>query len=448
MTDDELDERLRALFRAGHPPLVPRPDMLEVIHRGARRRQARRAGALAAAGVVAVALATTAVVRPFAPARQTAGTHAQTAAAVQPSRLVASPTLQATETSAPAVAATSAEAGTVPAGGTPPAGFVPLSVTGTTSNGQTFWVLGDAPCATGTCTAVAKTTDGGQSFTEMAAPASAVVPDHLLGMDGVSPQTIANMRFVDAKNGWAFGGALWQTTDGAQSWQQITSITGTVQQLEVASGHAWAIVATGGGSPPGATGTARLFTATYPAGTWGPVDAAGVFGPVEPALVVHDTTVIVAGVDPTTGTPRAVRSTDAATFAELPAPPCAPAPTGGLSITASALWLLCADHARAYVSTDAGTSWRQVGSTLPADAAVVAAIDPTTAVIAHGGRLIRIGTDGTMQTAATPSGASGFAFVGFVNDTVGFAIAEVANSRQLWRSTDAGAHWSLVRIGG
>src|SRR6185437_16060703 len=100
---------------------------------------------------------------------------------------------------------------TIPGGGTPPADFVPISVTAV--NAKTFWVLGHAACGDQVCTGIAKSTDAGKSFTEVGAPPSTLVPDVRGTIDVFGVDTISDIRFVDALNGWAFGGGLWQTTD-------------------------------------------------------------------------------------------------------------------------------------------------------------------------------------------------------------------------------------------
>jgi hypothetical protein len=39
-----------------------------------------------------------------------------------------------------------------------------------------------------------------------------------------------------------------------------------------------------------------------------------------------------------------------------------------------------------------------------------------------------------------------WSFVGFTNAKDGFAIPILNNSRQLWRTTDGGSHWSVVKF--
>src|SRR5258708_32786385 len=49
-----------------------------------------------------------------------------------------------------------------------PAGFVPLSFTAISESD--YWVLGSVPCTGGRCTAIARTTDGGATFSGIHAP--------------------------------------------------------------------------------------------------------------------------------------------------------------------------------------------------------------------------------------------------------------------------------------
>ncbi len=253
--DDEFDRRLRDVLRSRASAVTPDADALDLIHAGARRRQRRHRVAVSggtALAVVAVA-AVGITLRPTHHDGSRLAGGASTTASTAPS--TASSTLSAPVSPPPATVAPTANkftatapvaptAATIAAGGAPPAGFAPVSVTAVNAN--TYWVLGHAPCAQGTCVGIAQTTDGGKTFTEIGAPASMLVPDVPGNADVFDSSTISDIRFVDGKDGWAFGAGLWQTTDGGQHWAQYPAdpnlpILGGVQQLAVASGDAWAI---------------------------------------------------------------------------------------------------------------------------------------------------------------------------------------------------------------
>lgn len=458
--DDNLERRLQDLLRSRRLSIDPASDTLDRIHAGARRRQHRHriaTSALSAVAVVAV-VAIGIALRPTHPARTSVADGTHTGSPSGRGALNGTETTNSSPNStdphgpAPASASSAARSApaiaTIPAGGAPPSGFVPMSVTAV--NAATFWVLGHAPCGSQTCTALAKTTDAGQSFTEMGAPPSALVPDVPGGNDVFGAGTISDVRFVDGNDGWAYGGALWQTTDGGRHWTAV-DIGGSVEKLEVASGRAWAIVFAGAAASSGAG--YEVYTTTYPGGSWAIADSAGTFGPAEPALAVQGNSAIVVGSDAVSGKLRAVVANGDASFAPAPGPaPCAGAPGQPLSPSSDSVWLVCAPGngggSGVFVSTDFGNSWQAVSSTVtPSSASVaIAAVDASSAIVSVGATLERLGSDGSIANVSQPSigGSGAFSFVGFTTPAIGFAIPDVASGRQLWRSTDGGSHWSVV----
>ena len=453
--EDDLERRLRAVLHSRRLNVAPDTDALERIHAGARRRQRRQriaTSGVAALAVVAVAV-TGVVVRP--------GHHrAVTADGFKTPSLTATQTPSVAPSSTPSSAPSSGNAqvtasdkvavpaATIPAGGAPPKGFVPMSVTAIDDN--TYWVLGHAPCKNGTCTALAKTTDAGKTFTEVGAPPSALVPDNPGNKDVFGADTIADVRFVDSNDGWAYGGALWETTDGGQHWK-AAYIPGAVQKLEVASGRAWAIAFT---SATGGAVRYGIFSATYPGGTWQDVTSAGTFGPGEPMLAVQGKTVVAIGTDASTGKARGAISTDGSThFGSLPpTPPCTGSPGAPLSPTARGLWLACSPATNAtggvYFSADFGSTWQVAASTLNASRVAIGAVDEKSAIVADGKTLKRVNADGSSVVVSVPkvSGTATWSFIGFTDPQVGFAVPIVNGTRQLWRTTDGGAHWSVVKF--
>lgn len=90
------------------------------------------------------------------------------------------------------------------------------------------WVLGDVPCspaAPGPCSVVARTRDGGASWSGLPAP----------------PAPVRGIRFADERRGFAFGPGLWSTGDGGRSWSPVRGFDG-VRVLEAAKGNVWLVV--------------------------------------------------------------------------------------------------------------------------------------------------------------------------------------------------------------
>jgi photosystem II stability/assembly factor-like uncharacterized protein len=327
----------------------------------------------------------------------------------------------------------------------------------TAVNVNTYWVLGHAPCDAGTCAAVAKTTDGGKTFAEVAAPTSLVGPDAPGSNDVRGSDAVSDIRFGGGADGWAFGGGLWQTSDGGLSWSQVTDVDPAapqfaVQRLAAANNRAWAVALVDAPSSSGAR--YQVYTTTYPDGSWQKVDSAGVLGPSLPMLAVEGTTAIVIGKDATTGTPRElIAKNGSTTFTSLPKGlPCTYAPGDPLSTTTNALWLACVSSdgsvAGAYVSPDFGSAWTPAASKLTDTRVAIGAVDAKSAITAERGRLIRVSSDGSTAAVSQPTvdASTTFAFIGFTTAKVGFAIPIVNGTRQLWRTTDGGAHWSVVKF--
>jgi hypothetical protein len=93
-----------------------------------------------------------------------------------------------------------------------PAGFTIVS--STTSRHVTY-LLGTAPCTAAPCTSVARY--DGVRWRGVPAPRVALAEaDRSTRSD-----TVRDIRFATPDDGWAFGGALWSTHDGAAQWRQV-----------------------------------------------------------------------------------------------------------------------------------------------------------------------------------------------------------------------------------
>jgi photosystem II stability/assembly factor-like uncharacterized protein len=184
-------------------------------------RTAGRGKARAAAAVTAIAAAVTlAACNPAAgPARSGSPSGSQPAAAAS------GPT-----SGAPAAAPTTPAAGSAGTPAGPAAGFRVLSMSFVSD--QRGFALGTAPCGRERCPALLGTTDGGRTWTRLAAPdATAPAPDGSCPAEEVP--CVDQVRFGTPLIGYAYDTALYVTTDGGRQWQLRI---GNISSLEAAGG--------------------------------------------------------------------------------------------------------------------------------------------------------------------------------------------------------------------
>lgn len=114
-----------------------------------------------------------------------------------------------------------------PVGTRVPSGFTPMSATFVSDS--TGWVLGSSPCPTGTgrCDVVVRTRDGGRTWRAIPSPRT-------------SPDSLAQIRFADERNGFVTGDQLWSTHDGGASWRVVAG-AGETQQVAAAEGRVWVL---------------------------------------------------------------------------------------------------------------------------------------------------------------------------------------------------------------
>ena len=252
--DDWLSQRIN--------PLPPPPGTFELIKRRARRRKIRRLAITATSAAVIVAAAVTVPQLVNLPVLSQNPTSA--AQAGQPA--TATPTGGGRIQSSAAVPLPPPS----PAAAPVPASFQPTSVTFVGAG--TGWVIGQAGtpghCASQYCTSVARTNDAGRTWAGVPAPLTGA-PD---GATGVS-----QIRFLNLKDGWAFGPELWVTHTGGQTWTQINTHGLRVTDLETVGSRAFALFASCTGGRPEFAAQCTSFTLySSPAAgnTWTPVGAA------------------------------------------------------------------------------------------------------------------------------------------------------------------------------
>ncbi|MGW0227706.1 hypothetical protein ACWDWO_05290 [Actinopolymorpha singaporensis] len=316
----------------------------------------------------------------------------------------------------------------VAAGGVP-AKFSPVSLTA--SSDQNFWVLGESPTGPGRATVVV-TRDGGDRFTALPAIAAPVVR----AANKVTADTVHDLRFAaDAKDGWAYGGALWSTHDGGRGWHQVRAVTGLVEQLETANGTTYALVRDGS--------TWTLWRSPSGEDAWSRV---GVDLKTPASLAV--TSKVVAVTDRSGTDAFVLTSADGGrTFDQHPTPCNADLSAGRLSATTGSMWLTCptGTAAEVHVSRDNGASWSAVSSGTPAISGTAAALGARSArqaVVAVPGKALLVsGSDQPAQAKVEGLGTPTYA--GFTSDRVGY-ILDVNGG--LFRTDDGGGTWQPVTV--
>jgi hypothetical protein len=233
---DEIDNWLRHEVE----PLPPPPGAFERVHRRARRRKLNQA-LLATAGVVVV-IAGASLVPTLGsglltggtsnPRPAAAGSPSQRTVTVTPKVSSSAPTPSPTNSAVPPL--TSTGLSTTTSGASAPPHFQPTSIT--MIGGGVGAVIGQAgpPCATANCTSLAGTSNYGKTWYGVSAPRTGA-PN---GSQGVS-----QLRFLNLYDGWAFGPALWVTSNGGRNWYKEDTFGRRVTGLETVGDRAFAVLA-------------------------------------------------------------------------------------------------------------------------------------------------------------------------------------------------------------
>jgi hypothetical protein len=369
-----------------------------------------------------------------------AGSPAVSSSAAVPSTSasVPAPTTPAAATSTPAAPTPTASAHAVPAG------FQPASVTFVSTT--TGFVLGIAPCATGTCTTLVRTADGGHTWSLVATlPPAATAPS----------AAVSEVRFANAHDGWAFGPQLWSTHDGGASWHRIT-MSSAVSDVEAWGGVAYAV-----------SGAHLLRTASN-ADAWAPVAGVAFGTPSSGLISLHGKAGWVVA-DNTANKRTLFATADGVTWKAL-ADPCAGLGTewalaGVAPVSDTQLYLLCGGGAgagsqqkRVMVSNDAGAHAAATAGTPPMGGIIGGGVDPIAAASADvvalsassGASEVYRSADAG-HTWSTPlqqgDGGIGYYDLGFTTSTQGVVVygrPGIAPSTQLLMTHDAGATWTPV----
>jgi photosystem II stability/assembly factor-like uncharacterized protein len=345
-----------------------------------------------------------------------------------------------------------------------PPRFRPTSVTFIDS--ATGAALGQAgpPCPKVSCTTVAGTTDYGRSwFGASTVPAGP--PDGSLG--------VSQIRFLDARNGWAFGPQLFATHDGGGSWRQVTRLpAGRVVDLSTVGGRAYAVLAfscTGTGQDY-AAGCQSFSVISAAAGSdrWGLVPGAGsASGPARPGGLQIDGLggyliagrLLIAGSvtggpwnTVPNGAPGEPSCLSGAQGAVARHGPPLLAPNG------ASLYLACDGTPSSpttpgpltlYLTADGGRSWRALGVIGAKGTAASLAVAPSGTVVLATTTGIYYSPDGKAWHQAGVDGRRpdrGYAFVGMTTNLNGVAVPADSGLHELFVTRDGGQTWQPSRV--
>ena len=288
-----------------------------------------------------------------------------------------------------------------------------------------WWVLGSAPCKSPPCTAILASQNAGRSFSALPAPKTGEVH---------------GLRFADPKNGFAFGPELWSTHNGAGSWKQV-NVGGSVVNLVASGGRAYALVRT-------ASGTGRLFRSPVGRDDWHPI---GNFaGYPFAGLWAQGATVIVETQDRKHASVLISKdSGDHFTVVGHPPPSVACQLQGPLPV----VWAYCAtgNESGVWRSLDGGRDFRGVGgdatrSGVPPEPNSAAFVAPTPTAAVYGYEQLWRTADAGAHWSRIPGtrGAIWWMYLGFTDATHGVALGQFQGGYRLYRTIDGGQSYRRV----
>jgi hypothetical protein len=443
-------------LEAGIEPLAPPPGTFERITRRARRRKTGRAlgSAAAAAIVIAAAVATPGIVsglrgQPGHPQRPIAGS---TESPIDQSGKNRNPNSQHVQLPPPG-----ASLSPTTSGSPVPPNFQPTSVTFVST--QVGAVIGQAgtpgDCATRYCTSLAGTSNYGASWYGVNAPVTGP-PD---GSSGIS-----QLRFLNIRDGWAFGPALWVTHDGGGHWSPETMPGLRVIDLETAGDLGFALLAscsgTGQDYAAGCT-SMSLYSSLATSDQWTPVpgptqnlQAAAQLSSASLVLAAGRGYLLAASGELLTGPLNGSAWTVAnQTVPCLPGPggPAGQPPSVLLAADATTLVMVCTGRSQQttmFQSSDGGASWSPGGAPPAADGTPVSvAAQAGVLLLATNAGIYRSVNGGvTWQLAqASPAGAAsgqqGFSYVGNSSTTNAVALPADPGLHEVFTTSDGGLTW-------
>ncbi|HUY58428.1 MAG TPA: hypothetical protein VMV16_01845 [Solirubrobacteraceae bacterium] len=356
----------------------------------------------------------------------TVGVAVGMAAALGASAIAATLTLPASHPQAQ-VASRFARARSFTTPGAVPAGFQPESFTAISE--YSWWLLGTAPCGGHTCTVIVRTEDGGSTFTRIPAPPTGGV---------------GNLRFANARDGYAFGPQLWTTHNGGRTWTEPHI---RANELAAADGYVYALSSTGAPVESLMRSPVRRNAWTVAPGLSGR-EPRWLVGQGVGGLWVQGNTVIIQA-----GNRMLISNDQGRHFSH--ARGVVNAGDCGYDAVADpfAIWALCSTGMAPddiLLSTNSGDTFTAAAQVPDGPVDSFAAASSTVAVASGQGPLFRT-TDGGASWSQVAVPSAGWTYLGFTDATHGVALGNFGGGGhqhgRLYYTTDGGASYHEVPIG-
>jgi photosystem II stability/assembly factor-like uncharacterized protein len=301
-----------------------------------------------------------------------------------------------------------------------------------------------------------ETVDGGKTWAAVPAPAA---PAADMFRSSPPPDAVGSILFTSRRDGWAFGPALWRTTDGGATWRR-EHVPGPVADLEVTGNRMIAVITHAGGS--GDTDL-RLYAATAGRDDWRPVPGAAVSDFRGESLAVSGGRGYLLAALSSLGRPvlLAGPAAGAGRWHALPEP-CPGGWSAAIAATPGWLFIGCGSEPGAgsqlktgYLSRDGGRTWHQVAGPPAGGYLGGASMSPGGTIFLSGERMdVYISRDRGRSWHESPSlrNAAGLADAGFslaattLTGTAGVAFQKGVGTRQVWLTGDGGRRWAPVTV--
>ena len=279
---------------------------------------------------------------------------------------------------------------------------------------------------------------------------------------------VAELRFADPLDGWAFGSELWATHDGGATWKHVPlpgggGLPASVQSLEVGGGAAYALDIPGSQQSTGGA-TAQLYQTAVGTDAWTAVPGASVPQANAGLVIVSGSGVWM--VVQTTAGQAVFLARGPAGWSRHPLP-CGQPTLAVAAATASNMAAVCAGGAGAgqqpkqlYLSSDAGSNWQPASSgPVAGDTLQVAMASPSVVVIsaASGASWLYATFDSgrSWSTVAqdTNSGGAPWRDLGFTTPSQGVVVEGLQAGRaglppnRMLMTRDGGHTWAPVTFG-
>jgi len=323
----------------------------------------------------------------------------------------------------------------------PPTAFQPDGLSAISDSD--FWVMGTQACAATCRVEVLHTVNGGSTFERIPAPPV----DYVSGSTNPGgPPSVFGIRFADESDGWVFGDSLWATHDAGADWVHVNPLTGVTQLEPGANGYVYAVFEV---CPPFSPCKFQLMRSLWGINTWTAIVPPGSPAGL-PVIGVHGDTLWVMYFQRSTPL-EWISHDDGRTFVRG-SMPCEPDLDGSFDpVSNSVIWSFCATGTEggALVSTSGGTTFsavpRPVGEF--SNAGSVAAVSALTAFIFDPLDGMKVTTNGG-RTYGDIHELDGAVWAGFTDAEVGYVIVneQPKGAVRLWRTSDAGAEWSIVSL--